>query len=171
MDFEYSFNRVDTSINSLEARGYLWLIKFIITEIKLDFDTRLLNRLRLSSVVLSEVLIDIGYLVDASVLTKRNQLHKNSLGSLLFWLLDYLDGRQFDLFNTRDYLKSLSSKLLAQVKIYPTVFICAYHSGPVNTTIFASIRTANRQSFRLGHILEFDTLIKQAELQSGKRVF
>ena len=59
MDFEYRFNRIDTSNAALEARGYLWLIKFLVTHIKLDFDTVLTNRLNLSTTILSEVLSNL----------------------------------------------------------------------------------------------------------------
>ena len=167
MDFEYTIRSVDTSPNALEARGFLWLLKYLLNQIDTDFDTRLSNRLRLSSTILSEVLIDIGLLVDASVLTKSNKLHKRSLISLLNWLYDYLDGRQSELTNSLVYLRSLNSKLVYQIKIFPTVLVCAYYSGPTNTTIYASIKSSRRQSLRLQHLLDFDTLIKQTELQSG----
>ena len=67
MDFEYRYNRIDTSNDALEARGYLWLIKFIASHIKLDFDPCLTNRLKLSKTILSEVLTDIGLLVDDDI--------------------------------------------------------------------------------------------------------
>ena len=167
MDFEYTFDKSDTSISSLEARGFLWVMKYLITEIKLDFDPRLSNRLRLSSTILSEVLIDIGYLTDASVLSKTNVLHKKSLGSLLNWLFDYLDGRQAELVKLLPFLKSLVSKISFQVKIYPTAFICAYCNYSTDTKIFARIRSATRQSHRLQHLLDFDALVVNAESQSG----
>ena len=167
MDFEYHFDKIDTSSKVLETRGYFWLTKFILNEIKLDFDTRLTNRLKLSSSILSEVLKEVEILIEASVLTNSNRLHKKSLGSLLYWLLDFLDARQVELSQLHKFFESLVSKLIYQLKIYPTVFVCAYYNDPRKTTIYASIRSARRQSSRLSHLLEFDTILQRAELQSG----
>ena len=170
MDFEYRFNKIDTSNDALEARGYLWLIKYITYHIKLDFDPCLTNRLKLSKTIMSEVVTDIGLLVDASVLTKPNFRHKQSLGSLIYWLYDFLDGNQTQLTSMLSFLKGLTSKLLYQIKIYPTVLVCAYHSGREHTILYASIKTSRFRSHRLNHLLEFDASIIQTELTSGTHI-
>ena len=167
MDFECSMIGSYTDDDTLSARASLWLIRAIIEHQKLDFDVQLTNRLRLLSHIKAEVQFDINVLVEASVLTKSNQSHKQSLCSLLTWLYDYLDCRTSLLKSHKTYLETLVSKLLFQIKIYPTVLITAGYSNNTHTTFYASIKFSRLRSHRLTNLLDFDTLILNHQLTSG----
>ena len=160
MDFECSYLDFATDDNALAARAYLWVIKAVIIDKKLDFDTKLSNRLQLLDTVLDEVMFDINFLIEAAVLTKNNFSHRRSLCSLLLWLFNYMDCRPSILALHRQYLESLVSKLIQQLKIYPTVFAACYYKNSLATTTYVSIKFSRFQSHRLTHILDFDTTIE-----------
>ena len=167
MDFECSHIDVPTDSDTLKTRGLLWLVYAILKEYNYDFDYRLYNQLRLLTNVINDVIFDINSLIDARVLCHNNDSHKKSLCSLLYWLYHYIDARPSLMQKYCHYLETLVSKIIQQIKIYPTVFCTAFYKNSLATTFYASIRFSKFQSHRLRHILDFDKQVQTHDLNQG----
>ena len=168
MDFELDYASIEVSDASLISRSNLWLLKVLHNHSNIEFDNKLTNRLRLIQKCLIDVKFDITQLVDANVLTSSNMSIKRSFGSLLLWLYEFLDARTEMMIQNTDFLTQLNSKLIRQLKIYPSIFSCAYYKSNTTTTFFARIRLSTFQSQRLDHILEFHQLIDDFNRNQSK---
>ena len=166
-DFEVKYDSIEINDEMLLSRSNLWLLKALIDHMSLDFDSCLTNRLRLLTSCLNDVKFDIMNLVNAKVISRSNRNHKKSLGSLLLWLYEFLDSRPTLLMENGAFLNDLVSRILTQIKIFPSVFCAAYYDSDTSTTIFAQIRLSTFNSGRLEHILNFNNIIDSYKNQSG----
>ena len=168
MDFELEYASIEVTDASLSSRSNLWLLKVLHEHSKIEFDNKLTNRLRLIQKCLIDVKFDITQLVDANVLTSSNMSIKRSFGSLLLWLYEFLDTRTEMMIQNSEFLAQLNAKLIRQLKIYPSIFSCAYYKTNSTTTFFTKIRLSTFQSQRLDHILEFHQLIDDFNRNQSK---
>ena len=167
MDFEVKYDRIEINDAMLVARSNLWLLKALMEHMALDFDSRLTNRLRLLTSCLNDVKFDVMTLVNARVISRSNPIYKRSLGSLLNWLYEFFDSRPILMSENGAYLHDLNSKIISQLRIFPTVFCAAYYDSINSTTYFAQIRISLFNSGRLEHLLNFNNLIDNYNNNSG----
>ena len=168
MDFEVTYEAVDVSDNTLIARSNLWLLKSLCLHMTLDFDPKLTNRLRLLTSCLTDVKFDIMTFINARTLSRSNPIHKCSLGSLIYWLIDFLDSRPVLMTENSPFLNDLNAKIISQIKIFPTVFCAIYYTTSTSITYFAQIRLSQFDSGRLEHLLDFNNIIDNYNNNSGE---
>ena len=167
MDFEILYDAVDVSDNTLIARSNLWLLRTLCHHITLDFDPRLSNRLRLLTSCLADVKFDITNLINARILCRSNPILTRSLGSLLYWLYDFLDSRPILMTENLAFLSDLNSKILRQIKIFPSVFCAIYYTTSTSITYHAQVKLSRFDSGRLEHLLDFNNIIDAYNNKSG----
>ena len=167
MDFEVKYEKIEINDATLFARSNLWLLKVLMHQMALDFDSRLTNRLRLLTSCLNEVKFDISSLINAKIITRTNSILKRSLGSLLMWLYEFLDSRPILMSENGAFLHDLNSKIISQLKIFPSVFCAVYYDSNSTTSYFAQIRLSSFNTGRLDHILTFSNTIDEYNNQSG----
>lgn len=171
MDFEVTYEAGDVSDKTLFARSNLWLLKSLCSHMALDFDSRLSNRLRLLTSCLTDVKFDIMTLTNARTLSRSNPIHKRSLGSLIYWLIDFLDSRPVLMTENSSFLNDLNAKIISQIKIFPTVFGAIYYKTSTSITYFAQIRLSQFDSGRLEHLLDFNNIVDNYNNSSGKHIY
>ena len=171
MEFEIEYERVAENDAVILSRSQLWLLRVLYDHSAIEFDTKLTNRLRLLTSCINEVKFDITSMLNARILLSTDVTLKNSFGSLVLWLYDFLDSRPELMSHNAEFLKQTNITILTQLGVYPSIFCAQYYRNQTRTTFYSKIILSKHSTDRTQHVDHFTTLIAENKNNKGISIF